>query len=279
VFEIVKKELLAEGIYRLTVSAPRIAVKRHAGHFVILIPREGGERIPLTIASSDPKAGTIDVVFQAVGTTTTVLAAMNEGEKIAHLAGPLGLATDVQRRGNVVVVGGGVGLAAALPIAVAMSAAGNSLTSIIGGRSKAFVILEEDFRAVSDRVIVTTDDGSYGNKGFVTDALRGLIDAGERIDEVVAVGPLPMMRAAAEVTRPKAIKTIVSLNPIMVDGTGMCGGCRVTVGGKTLFACVDGPEFDAHQVDFAELASRLATYKDAERASLEWHKCRLNGAA
>jgi ferredoxin--NADP+ reductase len=173
------------------------------------------------------------------------------------------------------VIGGGVGSAAALPIAVAMKEAGNTLLSVIGGRSRNLIILEDDFRSVSDEVIVTTDDGSYGRKGFVTEALKELLASGRKIDEVVAVGPLPMMRAVAETTRPPGIKTVVSLNPIMVDGTGMCGGCRVTVGGKTYFACVDGPEFDGHKVDFAELAARLGAYKDRECADNEKHKCKM----
>jgi len=282
-YEITKKNTLAEGILRISLVAPHIARKRKAGQFVVVIPREGGERIPLTIVTSDPAAGTIDLVFQVVGTTTAELATLEAGESIAHVTGPLGAPTDIHKAGNVVVVGGGVGLAAAFPIAAAMKEAGNYLTSILGGRSRHFVILEEDFRRFSDRVLVTTDDGSYGQKGFVTDALKALISEGIKIAEVVAVGPLPMMRAVAEMTRPAGIKTIVSLNPIMVDGTGMCGGCRVSVGGKTFFACVDGPEFDAHQVDFRELSARLATYKEMESESYERfkaaHKCKLGGAA
>ena len=281
-FDITSKSVLAEGIYRISFAAPHIARKRKAGQFVLVIPHEGGERIPLTIVTSDPAAGTVDLVFQVVGVTTGELAAMKVGDHIAHVAGPLGSPTDIHKVGNVVVVGGGVGLAAALPIAAAMKEAGNHLTSIVGGRSKQFVILEDDFRAISDRTIVTTDDGSYGKKGFVTDALKELMAAGEKIDEVVAVGPLPMMRAVAETTRAAKIKTVVSLNPIMVDGTGMCGGCRVSVGGKTLFACVDGPEFDGHLVDFKELADRLATYKEMERESYQRfleHKCRLDAEA
>ena len=278
-FEITKKERLAEGIYRISVRADHIARRRKAGQFVLVIPREGGERIPLTIASSDAAAGTVDLVFQVVGRTTGELAELSEGDRVAHCAGPLGSPTDIHKVGNVIVVGGGVGLAAALPIAVAMKEAGNVLTSVIGGRTREFVILEDDFRRVSDRVVITTDDGSYGSKGFVTDALKEMLAAGERVDEVVAVGPLPMMRAAAESTRPYHVKTVVSLNPIMVDGTGMCGGCRVSVGGKTFFACVDGPEFDGHAVDFQELAARLSAYKEVEKAAWERHKCRLDGAA
>jgi ferredoxin--NADP+ reductase len=281
--ELMKRSILAEGIFRISFVAPHIATKRRAGQFVLVIPREGGERIPLTIVTSDPAAGTVDLVFQVVGTTTAELATLEVGERIAHVAGPLGAATDIHNVGNVVVIGGGVGLAAAFPIAAAMKEGGNRLTSIIGGRNRGLVILEDDFRAISDTLFVTTDDGSYGTKGFVTDALKQLMSSGEKIDEVVAVGPLPMMRAVAETTRPAGIKTVVSLNPIMVDGTGMCGGCRVTVGGKTLFACVDGPEFDGHLVDFKELSTRLSTYKDMESESYERfkaaHKCRLPSAS
>jgi ferredoxin/flavodoxin---NADP+ reductase len=277
-YEIVKKTLIAPSVYRISIHAPHIAKKRKAGQFVIVIAHEGGERVPLTIASSDPAAGTVDIVFQAVGASTGALAAIPEGQPIPHVAGPLGSPTDVRKIGTVVVVGGGVGTAAALPIAVAMKEAGNRLVSILGGRAKEFVILEDDFRAASDKLIITTDDGSYGRKGFVTDALKDLISSGQRIDEVVAVGPLPMMRAVAETTRASGIHTVVSLNPIMIDGTGMCGGCRVTVDGKTRFACVDGPEFDGHKVDFAEIAARLGTYKDHERVLHERHKCRMDKA-
>ena len=282
-FGITRKEQLAEGIYRISFAAPHIARKRKAGQFVLVIPREGGERIPLTIVDSDPSAGTVDLVFQVVGASTAELACLEPGDSMPHVAGPLGSPTEIRNVGHVVVIGGGVGLAAALPIAVAIKRAGNRLTSIVGGRSRQFVILEKEFRATSDNTIVTTDDGSYGKKGFVTDALRELLASGETINEVVAVGPLPMMRAVAETTRPSGIKTVVSLNPIMVDGTGMCGGCRVTVGGKVFFACVDGPEFDGHKVDFKELADRLSAYKEMERESYErlkaQHACKLDSVA
>lgn len=268
-FEIVKKSEIAERIFRLSVRAPHIAERRRAGQFVIVIAREGGERVPLTIMTSDAEAGTIDIVFLVAGALTAELAAIDEGQPIPHVAGPLGRPTDIEKVGTVVVVGGGVGSAAACPIAAATAAAGNELISIIGARTRGAVILEEDFASISDRLIVCTDDGSYGREGFVTEALEELIESGQRIDEVVAVGPLGMMRAVAELTRPHGIKTIVSLNPIMVDGTGMCGGCRVTIGGQTRFACVDGPEFDAHQVDFTELAARLSTYADEEGRSVE----------
>lgn len=279
-FKIVEKEELAQDVYRICVTAPHIARKRKAGQFVIVIPREGGERIPLTITSSDEAAGTIDLVFQVVGTSTGELCEIDEGGAIAHVAGPLGSPTEINPVGTVVVVGGGVGSAAALPIAQAHSKAGNTLISIIGARTKDLVILEDAFAAISDRLIVCTDDGSYGRSGFVTAALADLISSGDKIGEVVAVGPLPMMRAVTETTRPSAIRTVVSLNPIMVDGTGMCGGCRVSVGGKTYFACVDGPEFDGHLVNFDELAARLNTYRDAEKESFDRfrreHKCRLD---
>lgn len=281
-FTITAKEKLAENVYRISVNAPHIAGKRKAGQFVIVVASEGGERIPLTIATSDPDAGTIDLVYQVVGTSTAELDEINIGEQIPHVAGPLGHPTDIRKLGTVVVVGGGVGSAAAYPIAEANSSAGNNLISIIGARTRDLLILEKEFARVSARLIACTDDGSYGRKGFVSDALEELITSGGRIDEVVAVGPLPMMRAVAETTRPHSIKTVVSLNPIMVDGTGMCGGCRVTVGGQTYFACVDGPEFDGHLVDFQELAERLQAYKDVEKESYDHfrqgHKCRLDSA-
>jgi len=281
-YEIVEKRRIAEDVYRIRLTAPHIARKRRAGQFVIVIPREGGERIPLTILTSDAEAGTIDLVFLVAGSSTFELSRLGEGESIPHVAGPLGRPTDIGKVGTVVAIGGGVGTAAACPIAAANAEAGNTLISIIGARTKDLVILEDEFKAFSDRLIVCTDDGSYGAKGFVTEALAELIDSGERIDEVVAVGPLVMMRAVAETTRPHRIKTVVSLNPIMVDGTGMCGGCRVSVGGETFFACVDGPEFDGHQVDFEELAARLGAYVDHERKTMErtraGHGCKLDEA-
>ncbi len=275
-FEVVKKQRLSEGVYRISVRAPHIAKKRKAGQFVIVIASEGGERVPLTIAESDVEAGTIDIVYQAVGRSTRELAEIGEGESIPHVAGPLGSPTHIEKVGTVVVVGGGVGAAAAYPIAAAEKEAGNRLISIIGARTKELVILEEEFAAVSDELIVTSDDGSYGRKGFVTQALLELIESGEEINEVVAAGPVVMMRAVAETTRSYGIKTTVSLNPIMVDGTGMCGGCRVSVGGQTYFACVDGPEFDGHLVDFEELLARLSAYKDQEAVDPEGHKCKLD---
>ncbi len=282
-FRVVRKKELARDIYRISVLAPHIARKRRAGQFVIVVAREGGERVPLTIMTSDTEAGTIDLVFLVAGTSTGELSLLEEGGAIPHVVGPLGSPTDIHKVGTVVVVGGGVGAAAACPIAEAIAAAGNTLISIVGARSKDLVILEDDFAAFSDKLIVCTDDGSYGKAGFVTAALGELIDSGEKIDEIVAVGPVVMMKAVADLTRPHGIKTVASLNPIMVDGTGMCGGCRVTVDGATRFACVDGPEFDAHQVDFDELMARLSIYRDAESSSMEHfrrdHECKLDDVA
>jgi NAD(P)H-flavin reductase len=268
-FELVRKTQIAENTFRVSINAPHIAAKRKAGQFVIVVPTEDGERVPLTILSSDAEEGTIDIVFLVIGASTRELSKIEVGRVVPHVAGPLGSPTEIAKVGTVVVVGGGVGAAAALPIAVANRNAGNRLISIVGARDAEHFILEEEFQATSDTFIPCTDDGSHGKKGFVTDALRDLIESGEEINEVVAVGPLVMMRAVAELTRPHGIKTIVSLNPIMVDGTGMCGGCRVTVGGKTYFACVDGPEFDGHEVDFAELSARLGTYKEDEQCRLD----------
>ena len=224
------------------------------------------ERIPLTIAGSD--ADTITLVIQAIGKTTKLLCALSTGDTILDVVGPLGKPSEVHRYGTVVVIGGGVGTAIAYPTARAMKEAGNEVISIIGGRSRELVILEDEVRAVSNELIVTTDDGSHGRRGLVTNALQEMIDAGRKIDLVLAIGPIPMMKAVAETTRPHGIKTVVSLNPIMVDGTGMCGGCRVLVNGKSQFACVDGPEFDAHQVDFGVLVQRNAMYHHTEKEAL-----------
>jgi ferredoxin--NADP+ reductase len=268
-FRIVEARFLAPEVKLFRIEAPRIARKRKAGQFVILRVHDHGERIPLTIADSDPAAGTVTLVVQGVGKTTKMLNGLGAGDSICDIVGPLGLPSHVEMVGTVVVIGGGLGTAIAYPTAKAFKEAGNRVISIVGGRSRAFVILEDEVRAISDELHVATDDGSYGRKGFVTDVLNDLIAAGTRIDLVLAIGPIPMMRAIAEVTRPHGIKTVVSLNPIMVDGTGMCGGCRVIVGGKPQFACVDGPEFDAHQVDFKILTQRNAMYRDMERSSLE----------
>lgn len=280
-FPIVEARWLAPEVKLFRLHAPLIARKRQAGQFVIVRVHERGERIPLTIADSD--AETITLIVQGVGKTTRLLNSLGAGQAVSDLVGPLGRPSAISYYGTAVVIGGGVGTAIAYPTAKALRFAGNRVLSIIGARTRELVILEQEMRAISDAVFVTTDDGSYGEKGFVTDRLRALVTGDAPPDLVLAIGPIPMMRAVAEATRPHGIKTVVSLNPIMVDGTGMCGGCRVVVGGKTLFACVDGPEFDAHQVDFQILASRNAMYREAEQRALaefqahaaDVHVCRL----
>ena len=253
----------------MTVEAPDIARKRRAGQFVMLRTHAGGERIPLTIADADPERGTLELVVQIVGKSTKMLSELEAGGAIHDLVGPLGRPTHVELFGTVVVVGGGVGIAPAHPIAQAMKAAGNNVLSILGGRTKDLVIMEDKMRACSDRVVVTTDDGSRGMKGLVTDALQKLIDEGLRIDLVVAVGPPVMMKFVCLLTKKHDLPTLVSLNTIMVDGTGMCGACRVSIGGATKFVCVDGPEFDGHKVDFDEMMKRLRMYEEQERESLQ----------
>ncbi len=277
-YPIKQKRQLAENILLMKVQAPKIAAKRKAGQFVILRVNETGERFPLTIADADPAAGTITIIFQVAGRSTRALAALNEGEGILDVVGPLGKPTHIEKFGHVVCIGGGVGIAPVYPIICAMKAAGNRVTSIISARNKSLLILEEEMRAHSDELKVATDDGSTGFKGFPTHLLQQMADAKERVDLVVAVGPVPMMRAVCQLTKQLGIRTMVSLNPIMVDGTGMCGGCRVTVGGKTRFVCVDGPEFDGHAVDFEELIKRLKTYAVHERAALD-HVCKMEGQA
>jgi ferredoxin--NADP+ reductase len=263
-YRILSSERLAPTIARLIVRAPLVARKRRAGQFVIVRVDEGGERIPLTIVDADALTGTITLVVQAVGRTTRLLLAKRAGDGISDVLGPLGTPTPVERFGEVACVGGGVGTALLLPIARALAGAGNRVHTVLGGRSRELVILEREMRACSSSLRITTDDGSHGRRGVVTDALRELLDE-RRIDAAYAIGPLPMMRAVAERTRPTGLPTWVSLNAIMVDGTGMCGGCRVSVGGRMKFACVDGPEFDAHQVDFEELMRRNRGYCDLER--------------
>ena len=267
--KIVRKKQLSQVIAEIEISAPHIAKSQKPGQFVIIRVDDKGERIPLTIANSNQEKGTITIIVQAIGKTTVKLNAMEEGESIADVVGPLGKPSHIEHFGRVVTIGGGVGTAIAWPTTRAFKKAGNEVISIIGARTKELLILEDEMRAVSDRVIVTTDDGSYANKGFVTDSLKGLIDNNLVPNLVLAIGPVPMMRAVAELTKKYAIPTVVSLNPIMLDGTGMCGVCRVSVGGKTMFACVDGPEFDAHEVDFAGLMQRLKVYQKEEKLSLE----------
>ncbi len=268
---ILSKETLAPDVVRFWIDAPVVARKRRPGQFVIIRLTEEGERIPLTIADADASRGAISLIIQGVGKSTIALNAMEPGPTILDVAGPLGLPTKIQAN-RVCCIGGGIGTAVVYPIACGVKAAGGSVVAILGARTRDLIILENDLRAVADKMVVTTDDGSYGMKGLVTDALTQLVADGHTFDEVVAVGPLPMMRAVCEVTRPLNLHTIVSLNPIMIDGTGMCGGCRVTVGGEQKFVCVDGPEFDGHQVDFAQLSARLTAYRQQEAIALNRYR-------
>ncbi|QHI69359.1 sulfide/dihydroorotate dehydrogenase-like FAD/NAD-binding protein [Tichowtungia aerotolerans] len=268
---ILEKKQLSETVFQMQIDAPLIARERRAGQFIILqLCEDYGERIPLTIADADADAGTITIIFQAVGDTTKKLAQLNAGDDIAALVGPLGTPTHIENFGRVVCVGGGIGVAPLHPIVQALKAAGNHVTIIMGARNKELMILEEEMRAMADELIVCTDDGSYGRKCLVTEPLKELCEQDPRPNLVVAVGPPIMMKFCVETTRPYEVPTQVSLNTIMVDGTGMCGGCRVTVGGETKFVCVDGPEFDGHLVDFDNMINRLGSYKKQEEA----HKCR-----
>ena len=269
VFLLRDAEFLSPSVKRFWVEAPRVAQHWRAGQFVIVRVASDGERIPLTIVDGDKGAGTICLIVQGIGATTMAINRLEVGASLLDVAGPLGTPSRIEAFGNVVVIGGGVGTAIAYPVARALQAAGNRVTAIIGGRSQEFVILETELSQVCDRVLPATDDGSYGHPGQVTDVLSELLCHGETIDHVFAMGPIPMMRAVAEVTRPGPIKTTVSLNPIMIDGTGMCGGCRVLVGSATKFACIDGPEFDAHIVDFDVLTSRNRAYQGFELAQAQ----------
>jgi ferredoxin--NADP+ reductase len=265
VFPIVDSKLLAASVKQFKVAAPEIAKKRKPGQFVVLRTHEEGERIPLTIADADSAAGTITLIFQEVGKSTMQLGRLKTGDSILDLIGPLGRPTHIEKFGTVVCIGGGIGIAPVYPIVKGMREAGNRVISIIGARTKDLLILEEEMAAGSHILKVSTDDGSYGYHGFVSDILQDVIDEGNPIHLVVAIGPVPMMRVVCNVTRSRNIKTVVSLNPIMVDATGMCGACRVSVGGKTRFVCVDGPEFDGHEVNFAELVKRQRAYLDQEQ--------------
>ena len=279
-FQIVEARFLAPDVKLFRITAPRIAKRQKPGQFVIIRVDANGERIPLTIAESDVQAGTVTTIVQGIGKTTKQLNALVAGQCVADVAGPLGKPSDIEKFGTTVVIGGGVGTAIAYPTAKALKQAGNLVVCIIGGRNRQLVILEDEIRQFADEVIVTTDDGSYGEKGLVIDPLKRMIAAGKPVNYVLAIGPIPMMRAVANVTREHGIKTVVSLNPVMVDGTGMCGGCRVKVGDQVKFACVDGPDFDAHQVDFDDLMSRLGRFKPTEQEALKkWEEsCRLGGA-
>lgn len=269
-FKIVHKRVLNPSVVLMDIHAPFIAKKPMAGQFIIFRIDEKGERVPLTIAGYDREMGSITIIFQIVGKTTEHLASLNEGDVLLDVAGPLGIPTHVDENAKkVCVIGGGVGCAIAYPQAKELYDRGLKVDVITGFRNKDIVILEDEFKKTCDNLIVCTDDGSYGKKGFVTDALKELIEAGNEYDAVIAIGPVPMMKFVCSVTKPYNIKTIVSLNPIMIDGTGMCGGCRVTVGGKIKYACVDGPDFDGHEVDFDELMKRNSTYREQE------HNCRM----
>ncbi len=274
-YKILEKKTLADNVVSLWVEAPQIAKKREAGQFIILRPNDKSERIPLTIAGVKKEAGAIRLIAQVVGDTTRELAALNEGDFIRDLAGPLGHPTPIKDYGTVACIGGGIGVAPMLPIAAAMKEAGNHVITIVGARTKELLILEDELREASSEFIITTDDGSYGEKGFVTDVLKKRIANSAKIDFAAAIGPVPMMKAVAAVTKEAGIPTVASLNTIMIDGTGMCGGCRVTIGGEVKYTCVDGPEFDAHKVDFDELQNRLGTYRDQENK--EEHNCKLEG--
>lgn len=271
-YKIVYREDLTPTIHLFRIAAPIVARKALAGQFVILRIDEAGERIPLTIADYDREEGTVTVVFMEVGKTSCKLACLQQGDSVATFVGPLGIPTEIGKYGTVCCVGGGFGTATIYPIARAMKEAGNKVISIIGFRSKELVFWEEKMRSVSDEIIVTTDDGTYGRKGLVTEPLRELCEAG-RLGHVVAIGPIPMMKFVSKTTEPFGVPTTVSLNPVMVDGTGMCGACRVSVGGATRFVCVDGPDFDGHKVNWDELAARNQIYRDSEKQSMEIWKC------
>lgn len=274
-YKIVTKRKLNDAVTLMEVDAPLIARKAKAGQFIIFRVDERGERVPLTIADTDADRGTVTIIFQHVGNSTFMLAQMNEGDFIRDFVGPLGTPSHLDGIRRACVVGGGVGCAIAYPQAKALYQMGAKVDIIAGFRSKDIVILEDEMRAVSNNLYITTDDGTYGEKGFVTDKLKSLINAGNEYDIVIAIGPVPMMKFVCKTTEPHGLKTIVSLNPIMIDGTGMCGGCRVSIAGKMKFACVDGPEFDGHEVDFDELIARNSIYHEQERA----HECRLVGGA
>jgi len=268
-YKIVRKRVLGPDSKMFVVEAPYVARNAKPGQFIILRVNERGERIPLTIAGSDREKGLVTIIFQEVGKTTKLLGMLEEGEEILDFVGPLGKPTDIENFGTVMTLGGGFGTAVLYPLVKAIKEKGNYVITAIGARTRDLIILEEEMREISDEVYITTDDGSYGRKGFVTDVLADLLKEGRKIDRVFSVGPVPMMKATANVTKPYGVTTIVSLNPIMVDGTGMCGACRVEVGGKTKFACIDGPEFDAHEVNFELLMKRLGMYREEEKASLE----------
>lgn len=276
-FRIITKKVLSQNVKLMVIDAPYVARKAEPGQFIILRVNENGERIPLTIADFDREKGTVTIIFQEVGKTTKLLGTLNEGDVILDFVGPLGTASHFGNVKKVAVIGGGLGTAIAWPQAKKLHSMGVSVDTITGFRNKDLILLEEEMKAVSDRLFIMTDDGSNGNKGFVTDCLKKLIEEGNQYDLVIAIGPLIMMKVVSNLTKEYGIKTVVSMNPVMIDGTGMCGGCRVTVGGQTKFACVDGPDFDGHEVDFDEAMRRQAMYKNEEKKSNEEHECRMRG--
>lgn len=277
-FRIVRKEILNPAVKLMEIEAPYIAKKAEPGQFIILRTDDEGERIPLTIADYDREKGTVTIIFQEVGKTTRVLGSLNEGDELLDFVGPLGVASHLEGYKKVAVIGGGLGTAIAFPQAKKLHGMGAEVHAIAGFRNKDLIILEKEMSEACSKLIIATDDGSNGNKGFVTDMLEGLINEGNKYDLVIAIGPLIMMKVVSNLTKKYGIKTLVSMNPVMIDGTGMCGGCRVTVGGKTKFACVDGPDFDGHEVDFDEAMRRQQMYKREEKKSVEIHTCRLEGA-
>jgi len=275
--KIVRTDTLAPSMFLLEVEAPKVAGKRKPGQFIILRIDEKGERVPFTISDSDSARGTLTLIYQVVGKTTAQMANLKVGDTILDVVGPLGKPTHIEKLGTVCCIGGGTGIAIAYPIAKALGEVGNKVISILGSRNKELLFYEDEVKAISDELVICTDDGSYGQKGLVTEMLKQLIDRGEDLKLVVAIGPVPMMKFVSLMTKEYEIPTMVSLNPIMIDGSGMCGCCRVVVDGKTKFACVDGPEFDAHKVDFELLTKRLATYRDEETEAYEHyqHECKI----
>lgn len=279
---VVDNQPLSDLIWKMRVDVPRLVAKAKAGQFVIIRVNDRGERVPMSIAGLDPANGFLTIIYQVVGKTSALMSTVPAGGEISDCVGPLGLPSHVEKWGTACVIGGGIGIAPIYPIAQAYKKAGNKLHTIIGARNKSLLFYENEHRAVADQMHVCTDDGSYGHHGFVSDVLKELLDSGEKIDMIMAIGPVPMMRVVANLTRGYNVPTWVSLNPLMVDGTGMCGGCRVKIGDETKFACVDGPDFDGHKVDFALLTSRLSAYREQERAAmkrlLEDPSCRLTKA-
>lgn len=277
--KIIENTEIAPKVHKIVIEAPLIAKKRKAGQFLILRAHDQGERVPMSIADANAEKGTLTLVVQEVGKTSAKITSMKAGDDILDVVGPLGKPTHIEKFGTVVCIGGGIGIAPTHPIAQALKAAGNKVISILGARNKDFLIMEEELRKASDEVIICTDDGSYGEKGLVTNILKRLIDEGTKVDMVITIGPAIMMKFVAETTRNYNIPTYASLNTIMVDGTGMCGGCRISYGGETKFVCVDGPEMDAHKIDFDEMMKRQATYKELEAhsysSSKEDHDCKL----